>query len=181
MTRDQLEQAVRAACEISGDNVVIVFGSQAILGQYEDAAPTLRQSVEVDLMPDTLRENVDKIDGSLGEDSRFHQTHGFYVHGVDIETAKLPPDWRTRAIELVPAGSPHLKALCIEAHDLAASKLAAFRDKDKEFVSTMLTERYVKTQKLHARIRSLPVDEQLRSKLTGWLRETAKLVALSRE
>lgn len=36
MTRDQLEHAIRAACEIANDRELIVFGSQAILGTYSD-------------------------------------------------------------------------------------------------------------------------------------------------
>jgi hypothetical protein len=37
MTREQLEHAIRAACDVTGDNEVYVFGSQAILGQYPEA------------------------------------------------------------------------------------------------------------------------------------------------
>lgn len=37
MTREELEHAIRAACDVSGDDEVYVFGSQAILGQYPDA------------------------------------------------------------------------------------------------------------------------------------------------
>ena len=32
MTRAELEHAIRAACDVSGDDEVYVFGSQAILG-----------------------------------------------------------------------------------------------------------------------------------------------------
>ena len=32
MTREELEDAIRAACDITGDNEVFVFSSQAILG-----------------------------------------------------------------------------------------------------------------------------------------------------
>jgi len=90
MNREQLEHAIRAACEVSGDNELLIFGSQAILGQYPEAHEELRQSIEVDVCPKNKPEAVDKIDGALGENSMFHQTHGFYVHGVSIESAKLP-------------------------------------------------------------------------------------------
>jgi hypothetical protein len=53
MRRDQLEHAIRAACQIAGLTEVIIVGSQAILGTYtEDStskiekfayAPTTRQ------------------------------------------------------------------------------------------------------------------------------------------
>lgn len=82
MTREQLEHA---ACDISEDNELYIFGSQAILGQYPDANEQLRQSIEVDLSPKNKPEAVDKIDGTLGENSLFHQTHGFYVHGVSLK------------------------------------------------------------------------------------------------
>jgi hypothetical protein len=42
MTRDQLEHAIRAACDVARDDELIVFGSQAILGEYPDAPPGLR-------------------------------------------------------------------------------------------------------------------------------------------
>ena len=34
MTRDQLEHAIRAACDVAHDTELIVFGSQAILGTF---------------------------------------------------------------------------------------------------------------------------------------------------
>ncbi len=48
MTRSELEHAIRAACDVSGDHEVYVFGSQAILGQYPEAPERLRQSAEAD-------------------------------------------------------------------------------------------------------------------------------------
>jgi hypothetical protein len=44
MTRLELEHAIRASCDVSGDDEVYVFGSQAILGQYPEAPESLRQS-----------------------------------------------------------------------------------------------------------------------------------------
>jgi len=37
MTREQLEHAIRAVCDLTNDSEVYVFGSQAILGTYPDA------------------------------------------------------------------------------------------------------------------------------------------------
>ena len=40
MRRDQLEHAIRTACQITGSNEVIVVGSQSILGTFrEDQLP----------------------------------------------------------------------------------------------------------------------------------------------
>jgi len=42
MTREQLEHAIRAACDVAEDAELLIFGSQAILGQFPDAPSTLR-------------------------------------------------------------------------------------------------------------------------------------------
>jgi hypothetical protein len=53
MRRDQLEHAIRTACQIIERPEVIVFGSQAILGSFrEDELPAdATMSVEVDILP----------------------------------------------------------------------------------------------------------------------------------
>ena len=51
MTRAELEHAIRAACDVAGDDEIWVFGSQAILGEHPDAPPDLLQSMEVDVAP----------------------------------------------------------------------------------------------------------------------------------
>lgn len=127
MNREQLEHAIRAACEVTGDNELYIFGSQAIVGQYPEAHEQLRQSIEVDISPKNRPKAVDKIDGVLGENSRFHQTHGFYVHGVSLETAALPSGWKKRTHKVQNDMHENKIGWCIEAHDLVASKLIAFR------------------------------------------------------
>jgi hypothetical protein len=98
MTRLELEHAIRASCEVAGDNEVYVFGSQAILGQYPDAPESLRESAEADIAPVNAIDMADMIDGNLGELSAFHNTFGFYVHGVPIEAAVLPTGWEASVI-----------------------------------------------------------------------------------
>lgn len=93
MTRKQLEDAIRAACDIVNDDELYVLGSQAILGQFPQADFELRKSIEVDVYPKNKPEATDQINGALGELSQFHRTHGFYVHGISIESAILPEGW----------------------------------------------------------------------------------------
>lgn len=97
MRRDQLEHAIRAACQITGQLEVIVVGSQAILGtypEYELPSATTR-SLEVDILPITVDDNqtielADLIVGVAGELSKFQQAHGFSIDGVDLTTSALP-------------------------------------------------------------------------------------------
>lgn len=53
MRRDQLEHAIRTACQIIGRPEVIVVGSQSILGTFrEDDLPAdATMSVEIDILP----------------------------------------------------------------------------------------------------------------------------------
>jgi hypothetical protein len=177
MTREELEHAIRAACDLTDETEMIVFGSQAILGQYPDAPDALRQSAEADMTPKHAIDKVDLIDSILGEDSQFHQTHGFYVHGVPIEAARLPKGWEARAVKVQNNNTRQHTGWCVEAHDLAASKLVAYREKDRDFVRVLLAEGLVKAAKLRLRITQLPPkedDPDLQKRLLTWLDVTVR-------
>lgn len=173
MTRDELEHAIRAACDVVGDTEFWVFGSQSILGQHPDAPESLRMSIEVDVDPKNRPELVDHIDGSLGEGSQFHQTHGFYVHGVSIEAAILPREWQGRTRPVQNANTGNATGFCLEAHDLAASKLAAFRDRDREFVRHLLREHLIDPNRLVRLINLLSLPDDQRTMLRQWVDGTA--------
>lgn len=165
MTRLELEHAIRASCDVSGDDSVYVFGSQAILGQYPDAPESLRQSAEADIAPVKAIDMVDVIDGNLRELSTFHVTFGFYVHGVPVDTAVLPTGWEKRAIAVRNENTSNYTGWCVEAHDLAASKLVAFREKDKDFVRTLIVEKLIGTSKLYRRIDQLSNNPRVKPEL----------------
>lgn len=173
MNREQLEDAIRAACDVSKDNELYIFGSQAILGQYPDAHEQLRQSIEVDLTPKNNPEAVDKIDGALGENSPFHQAHGFYVHGVSLETAALPKGWKERTNKVQDYMDENNIGWCVEAHDLAASKLIAFREKDREFVRRLLLEKMIEPDELMDRIKSIEAEKVLKERALNWVQRIA--------
>lgn len=174
MTRAELEHAIRAACDVARDTEVYVFGSQAILGQFPEAPESLRQSAEADIAPANAVEMVDVIDANLGELSAFHEAFGFYVHGVPIDAAVLPAGWERRAIAVRNANTNGMTGWCVEAHDLAASKLVAFRDKDRDFVRVLITEELVKPRRLLLRVSQLPRGERLsdehRDRIAAWAR-----------
>lgn len=116
---------------------------------------------------------IEKIDGSLGELSIFHKTYGFYVHGVSIEAAILPSGWEARTVPVQDAvGTRGNTGHCLEAHDLAASKLVAYRDKDRAFVRTLLTEGLIDASTLLRRIATLPIEAERRERLGRWVEVT---------
>lgn len=175
MTREQLEHAIRAACDVSKDSELWIFGSQAILGQFPHAPESLRTSIEVDVQPKNQPDAVDFIDGALGELSMFHQTHGFYVHGISINSAILPQGWENRAIPISDQISTRGNTgWCVEAHDLAVSKLVAYREKDKDFGRILLAEKMIDSKILKDRIYITNIDDQQKESLINWVKLTAE-------
>lgn len=74
MRRDQLEHAIRTACQIIGHPDIIVVGSQAILGSIveEELPAAATMSMEVDILPiaadnDETARLADLIEGVAGE------------------------------------------------------------------------------------------------------------------
>ena len=123
MTRTQLEHIIRAASAITGEADLVIVGSQAILASFPDAPASLLVSREADIYPLHNPEAADLIDGSIGELSPFDETFGYYAHGVGPNTAILPQGWQQRLVTLQNQNTGQGRGLCLEPHDLAASKL----------------------------------------------------------
>ena len=62
--------------------------------------------------------------------SPFHETFGYYAHGVGPETAMLPSGWRERVIRFESEHTGGTVGLCLAPEDLAVSKLLAGREKE---------------------------------------------------
>jgi hypothetical protein len=169
MTRQQLEHLIRAAAAVTDQNEIVVVGSQSILGAIPDAPPPLTLSMEADLYPLHRPDLADLIDGSLGEDSEFHQSFGYYAQGVGPETAILPQGWAERLVTVQNANTRMAIAYCLDPGDLAASKLAAGREKDLLFVRALLQSSLVAPEVLHLRINELPLVADRKRPLLKWL------------
>lgn len=154
MTKEQLEHIIRASAAITDTSEFIIIGSQAILGSYSEPGPELTASLEADLFSPHDPALADVIDGAIGENSRFYATFGYYAHGVSEETATLPSGWRDRLIPLRSPGTRGATGLCLEVHDIAASKLAAGREKDLEYVSALLRHQLVSGDTVAERVKS---------------------------
>jgi hypothetical protein len=150
----QFEHILRACSGIVECREIIVVGSQSLLATHPDAPEELLRSMEVDCYPLDDPAKADLIDGSIGELSPFHETFGYYAHGVGPETATLPAGWRGRAVRLESENTGGAVGLCLSPADLAVSKLLAGREKDVEFVRQMLRARIV----TEAALRSLATE-----------------------
>jgi hypothetical protein len=154
VNREQLAHVLRAAATLEGPDILVI-GSQAILGSYDEALLPLDAtlSIEADLAfrsdPDETKS--DNIDGMIGEGSAFHEAHAYYAQGVSISTAVLPAGWQQRLIPFIREDAYPSRALCLEPHDLVISKLVAGREKDYTFTTALLRANLIRTTTLHER------------------------------
>jgi hypothetical protein len=129
--------------------------------------------MEADLVPRNHPERWDLIDGSLGEESYFHRTFGYYAQGVDETTAMLPEGWRER---LIPIRGPNTRGATgwtLEVHDLLVSKLIAGRPKDLAFATEALRAGLADKRLLSERLAATAIDERLRTHVGETLRTLA--------
>lgn len=161
MTRSELEHVIRAASGITRHDEFIVIGSQALLAEHPAAPEELLVSMEVDLYPRWHPEDSIVIDGVIGEGSPFHDTFGYYAHGVGPETAKLPDGWENRLVPIKNENTRGATAWCLETHDLAASKLLAGRPRDLEFVRGLIRHGMADPRAIESRLRSTRAATEL--------------------
>ncbi len=158
MNRRQLEHVIRASGSISGCRDLVIIGSQALLGACPDAPPEMMTSMEADLYPLADPSKADLIDGCIGELSPFHESFGYYAHGVGPETAILPSGWKERLIRVANENTGGTTGLCLAPVDLAIGKLLAGRSKDMDFVRQMLRMGVVTADMIRVTLGELPPD-----------------------
>jgi hypothetical protein len=171
MQRQQLEHIIRAATGITGAKEFVIIGSQAVLGQFPNSPDELLVSIEADLFSLRNTTDADLIDGSIGEGSPFHQTFGYYAHGVAVETAILPSGWKDRLIPVQNENTGGGKGLCLEVHDLAVSKLIAGREKDFDFVRILLKHHLAKSEIIRDRLSATSIATDRREICMARLRK----------
>jgi hypothetical protein len=146
-----------------------MIGSQAVHAYCRRPPAEVLLSQECDLYPKYRPETATLIDSEVGRRSAFARRHGFYADVVTPDLASLPNGWERR---LIPLRLGRITALCLEAHDLVVSKLAAGRLKDLEFVGAMLQLKLADAKVVRRRIRQFPLERdrpRLRTRLQSVL------------
>jgi len=149
-TFEDLVEAVRAIARLFETDKVFIIGSQSILLSWPDAPMVLRTSGEIDAYPENAKswevaqkeqdpeyppEASEEINALFGEGSNFHREHGFYIDGVDENSARLPPGWTNRTIyREVEVDGRKVIAVAPCPEDVIVSKLARLSEKDREFI-----------------------------------------------
>jgi Nucleotidyltransferase of unknown function (DUF6036) len=185
-TLDDLIETVRTISRLFQSEEVFIIESQSILLSWPDAPLIMRTSGEIDAYPGNARdwevtrkaldpddepEASEEIAALLGEGSDFHKEHGFYIDGVDENTARLPHDWTQRAI-YHPIDVDGRKVLAIAPcpEDIVVSKLARMSAKDKEFVIAYHRARALDPKLLEDRIEATNLDSAIAQRALGFIR-----------
>jgi hypothetical protein len=174
MRRSELEHLIRAAADLVDDEIVVV-GSQAILGQHPDAPDSLLVSMEADVYPRRDPSRADRIDRTIGDGSRFHETYDYHARGVGPETLRAPEGWETRLIRIDVRATRRrgrdATGWCLEAHDLVLAKLAAGGERDFRYAEEAIRHHLVEKRELLARVEHMPSANRgpARESLTGLL------------
>lgn len=158
MKKRHVDHVLRAAGRITGERQFIIIGSQALHGKYPDLPDEIAFSAEVDLIAKNDPDRGELLN-AIGQDSKFHETHGYYADPVDMKTAILPKGWQGRLVNLPPGDTEGVMGLCLEPHDLAISKYVARREKDIEFTRELALHRLVEKGKLIALIEMTPIPD----------------------
>jgi|SRR5580658_1011121 hypothetical protein len=133
LRRPDIDHILRAAASLSGHSRFVMVGTGAVIATAKHIPLVMMMTDEIDIYvedapdPDWVS---DLIDGSIGRDSQFHRTFGYYGDGVSKRTATMPLDWRGRATEYT-TPDRLATALCPSAEDIAIAKLCAWREKDQ--------------------------------------------------
>ena len=143
-TDDDLHRAVCSISRFFQTDTVYIIGSQSILVGHPDAPTLMRTSGEIDAYPGNAGDwearnrgeiASEAINVMFGIGSPFHTSFGFYIDGVDENTANFPPRWDERAIvKVVKDGKKNVRVIAPCLEDLIVSKLQRLDPKDKEFI-----------------------------------------------
>ena len=164
MKKQQVDHILRAAGEITGETQFIIIGSQSLHGKHPNLPDEILRSFEVDLIAKKKPDRTEWLN-MIGQDSRFHETHGYYADPVDEKTATLPKGWKGRLVNLPPGDTAGVSGLCLDPHDLAISKYVARREKDIVFNRELATRGIVKREQLLLPLDATPLDEAVRGRI----------------
>jgi hypothetical protein len=160
MQRNKVDHALRAAAGVTGHDVFVLIGSAALIARIKGPTPaSMLMTQEVDIYAfdvENVEELSDLIDGSIGQNSPFHTSFGFFADGVSPETAKMPSDWMGRATKYSSPACPGVTAIVPEENDLALAKLVAWREKDIDWLREGVVHRILSLDKMQSRLDRMP-------------------------
>lgn len=164
MKKQQLDHVLRAAGRSTGEKRFIIVGSHALHGKHPDLADYILRSAKVDLLAPARPDRTEWL-VAIGAYSPFHEEFGYYADLVSEDTATLPKGWKGRLVRLAPGDTEGVCALCLEPHDLAISKYAAFREKDLLLTRELARRGLISRDQLLALLEQTELSDELRERI----------------
>ena len=133
MNIDDMDLLLREVRDQFGLHEFVVIGSLSALGLAVQGLPArMTWSMEVDAYPERDPQRAHEFTALFGENSPFHQAHGYYFDAVSPDLPTLPQGWQSRLIrQVLPSG---VIAKYLEPNDCAVSKYARSEPKDREWI-----------------------------------------------
>jgi hypothetical protein len=185
-TIEDLERVVRALARAFQAEEVFIIGSQAILASMPDAPEAARESPEIDAYPgnakvwEIAQEEIEPgvnhvaseyIFKNFGEGSQFHDTHGFWIDGVDETTATFPRGWKSRAFTAkIDVDGRVVLGIAPSPIDLVVSKLARLDPKDRKFVEAIHDAKLLDLKLVEQRIRQTDMEPAAAQRAIDYVR-----------
>lgn len=148
---------------------ILVFGSQAIHGNFEYAQTfdTLSISEEIDLSPMNESTDTAMLEAAY---ARVGHTLGYSLDVFDYKSVSLPENWKDRLIhiEIKSESASNRTAYCLEINDIIASKLARFVTKDKEYTEAALQFNLCDPKRVISRLLKTNIEEEKLALIVRW-------------
>lgn len=168
--------------DASGLDEFIVVGSLSALGiAGERLPPRMTASMEVDAYPERDPHRAHEFSEKFGENSSFHQAHGYYFDAISPDLPTLPDGWELRLIrQVLPSG---VKVKYLDPNDCAVSKYARSEPKDREWIRAGIEVGILSLPTIEYRMREtlfIDDDEHRKAKAscaedTAWFKSIRRL------
>ncbi len=159
MRRDRLDHILRAAAGVTGHTTFVLVGSSVVLVRCKNIPGDMLMTREADVYvpgaPDSEALS-DAIDANIGQGSAFHNQYGYYADGVSPGTAIMPLDWEARTQSYQGSGCPGITAIVPDVDDVALAKVVAWRDKDKDWLTSGIRAQLFSLDRMAMRLDRMP-------------------------
>lgn len=150
MRREDVQQALEAACVVSSHHEFVIAGSLSILGLLNTPPEKMSHSIDIDFYPLRDPGRASDIAAVLGEDSDFHERNGYYLDAVSPDLPVLPDGWQDRMVK-VKLGQ--VTAYFLDVHDTAVSKYARGAENDYKWLEAGYEAEILNIDTIETRVR----------------------------
>lgn len=135
MRREQILYALEEAAKRGPHTEFVIAGSLSVLGLIEVPPEMMSMSIDIDFFPLRAPTHVQDIVAELGEDSDFHERHGYYLDPISSSILVLPTGWMERLV-MLEFGS--IRAWFLDVNDTAISKYVRSAENDFRWIDAGL-------------------------------------------